>query len=152
MTIDSLDKQLVSLLRKDARQSSEALAKQLNVSASSVRRRVQKLVSDGVIRIIAYPDAGKIGTPLIVLLGFDVAHDRVDSVLNWLNSREEVSWLSVVSGRYDIMAAAWFASTDHLYHFLEKEVGALGGVVNTETFFCIHMVKAAGGALEKKPA
>ena len=43
-----LDERLIELLSQDARQGSEALAKRLNVSSSTVRRRISKLVNQGV--------------------------------------------------------------------------------------------------------
>jgi len=45
-----LDERLIELLSQDARQSSQALANQLNVSSSTVRRRISKLVKRGVLR------------------------------------------------------------------------------------------------------
>ena len=54
--IDSLDEQLINLLAKDAKQSSEVLARQLCVSSSTIRRRMKKLVQGGVLRITALPE------------------------------------------------------------------------------------------------
>ncbi|MFQ5874857.1 MAG: Lrp/AsnC family transcriptional regulator [Dehalococcoidia bacterium] len=62
---DSLDEQLVHLLEWDARQSSEALAKQLQVSPSTVRRRIRKLMQSGILRTVAFVDPTKLGFPLI---------------------------------------------------------------------------------------
>ena len=45
---ESLDERLTELLSQDARQSSQALATQLNVSSSTARRRISKLVKRGV--------------------------------------------------------------------------------------------------------
>jgi len=44
-----LDERLIELLSQDARQSSQALAKRLNVSSSTIRRRISKLVKRGVL-------------------------------------------------------------------------------------------------------
>ena len=44
-----LDERLIELLSQDARQNSQALAEQLNVSSSTIRRRISKLVKRGVL-------------------------------------------------------------------------------------------------------
>ena len=89
--LDSLDEQLLQLLEKDGRQSSEALAKQLRVSPSTIRRRVRKLIQSGVLCIVAVADPGKIGFPLAAVIAFDVAHDKLDLVMEKLSSRPEVT-------------------------------------------------------------
>jgi len=59
-SIDLTDQQLIRLLAEDARQTSEALAKQLGVNPSTVRHGLQKLTKDGVIRIVAHPKPKRI--------------------------------------------------------------------------------------------
>ena len=54
--VDSLDEQLISFLAQDARQTSQVLAGQLGVKPSMVRRRVQRLIKDEIIRIVARPE------------------------------------------------------------------------------------------------
>ena len=139
--VDSLDEKLIKLLGKDAQQRSEVLAKQLGVSSSTIRRRIEKLVKNKVIRIVARPEPTKLNLPLRVIFGFDVAHDKLNYIADRLSSREEVRWLAVTSGRFDIIAIMWFPSTEELYRFLEKEVGTLEGVRNTETFISLHVEK-----------
>lgn len=41
--INSIDRRLIELLGKDARQNSDELAKQLNVSSATVRRKLRML-------------------------------------------------------------------------------------------------------------
>lgn len=47
--LDRKDRELLSLLQRDCRQSQAALAAQLNLSESSVRRRIDVLRANGVI-------------------------------------------------------------------------------------------------------
>ncbi|MFC1941471.1 Lrp/AsnC family transcriptional regulator [Chloroflexota bacterium] len=139
--IDSLDKKLITLLEQDARQSIERLANQLGVSPSTISRRIEKLVKNNVIRIMARPEPTKINLPLSVIVAFDIAHDKLNSVTKILSSRQEVRWLAVTSGRFDIFALMWFPSTEELFHFMQDEVGKLEGVRNTETFISLQVVK-----------
>ncbi len=83
-SIDSNDEQLIYLLRKDGRQSSKALARQLKVSPSTVQRRIRKLVQDGTVRIAAVVDPTKSGLPLAVVATIDANYGKLESVVNEL--------------------------------------------------------------------
>jgi DNA-binding Lrp family transcriptional regulator len=48
--IDDVDGEIVALLRRDARRSHAAIGQEVGLSASAVKRRVDRLVRDGVIR------------------------------------------------------------------------------------------------------
>ncbi len=139
--IDALSKRLIKLLQDDARRSGDALAKELGVSSATVRRRVRALIKDDVMRIQAVLAPDKVGLPLAVVIAFDVAHDKLDSVMEFLADRPEVKWLSSCTGRFDIMAVAWFGSTEELSEFVQKQLIKLEGVRDSETFVCLQVKK-----------
>jgi len=90
--LDSLDEKLLQLLGQDARQSSDALAKQLKVSAATIRRRTRKLFQSKVIRVVAVADPNKIGFPIAVVVAFKVSHDKLESFMKMLVSEPKVIW------------------------------------------------------------
>ena len=139
---DSTDLRLIRLLQENAHRSSEALAKQLEVSSATVRRRIQTLIQKGIIRIVARADPSKIGYAVRAVCAFDIEHAHLDSVLEALNNRTEVHWLSAVSGRFDAIAVVWATSTDELYKLLD-EMGRIEGIKNMETFICLYVRKNA---------
>ena len=136
-----LDERLIELLSQDARQSSQTLAKQLNVSSSTVRRRISKLVKRGALRFAALAEPAEFGFYLRAIIAFDVEHDKVREVMELLSGRSEVKGLAATSGRFDVIALVWFTSTDGLFQFIESEVSKMEGVRNTETFICLHVEK-----------
>lgn len=139
--MDALDKRLIKILQKNARQSSEAIAKQLKVSPATVRRRVRKLIKENVLQIVAVVDPAKAGLPLSAVVAFDVEHNKLDSVLDSMSEQPEVVWASTTTGRFDICVLARFASTEDLSKFLEQRVTNIDGVTNSETFICLRTAK-----------
>ena len=135
--LDSLDEKLVQLLGQDARQSSDTLAKQLKVSAATIRRRARKLLQSGVMRIVAVADPNKIGFPVAVVVAFKVTHDKLESFLKILASQSKVIWSSITTGRFDIVTLMRFRSIDELSNFLRSGIASLEGLRNIETFFCL---------------
>ncbi len=140
--VDSLDRELISLLEQDANQTSEKLAEQLSVSPSTVRRRIQELLKRGVIRIVAIPEPKQVGFPLIAVIAFQISRENASSFIKTLGSREEVKFLGATTGRFDAIALMWFASTEQLHEFLEEDVGKIEGLKATETFICLHVEKS----------
>ena len=138
---DSLNTQLISLLEENANQTSEELARQLNVNSSTIRRRRKELIHQGSLHIIAIPEPKNIGVNMITIIAFQVQHEYLSSVLDTLKNREDVKCLYATSGRYDVMALMWFSSTEQLYKFMEEDITKLGGVKGTETFVCMHAAK-----------
>ncbi len=108
--IDLLDEQLIALLEKDASQVSRLLAKELGVDPSTVRRRVKKLIEEGVIHIGAIVDPDKVGTHFVAIVAFDIAHENIEAVLDFLVRQPQIRWLSATAGRFDAMAIIWFPS------------------------------------------
>ncbi len=139
--IDEIDKQIVRLLGQDARQSSETLAKQLNISAATVRRRLRDLMRRDLLRIIGVVNPASFGFPLLAVISLDVVHDKVTSTIEELSKKPEVSIVSTITGRYDIMIIARFGSTKDLSEFVSKELVKLDGIKNSETFICLEVKK-----------
>ncbi len=138
---DSIDEQLVRLLGQDARQNSETLAKQLKLSSATVRRRLRKLFRSDLLHIVGVIDPTKFGFPVAVVITLDVAHNKLESAMEALAKRPEVLWLSITTGRFDIIALAGFRSTNGLSEFVTKELAQLEGVRNSETFVCLDVKK-----------
>ncbi len=138
---DSIDEQIVKLLGRDARQNSEALAKQLNLSAATVRRRLRELIRNKSLRIVGVIDPTKFGLQVATVITLDVSHDKLASAMEWLANQPEIRWVSTTTGRYDIIAFGRFSSTDSLSKFLTDQLAEIEGVRNSETFLCLDVKK-----------
>ena len=138
---DSLDKQIILLLGQNAQQNSETLARQLNISSATVRRRVRKLIRSDLLRIIGVVDPANLGFPLAVLIVIDVDQHKIESVMDALVKRPEVGWASTTTGRFDIVIVAWFSSNDRLADYLKNVLGQMEGVRDSETLVCLEVKK-----------
>ena len=139
--LDALDEKLISVLKENARQSSEKLAKKLNVSPTTVRRRLKKLLRSGAVRMVALVEPSRAGISLLTIIAFDVEQDSLDSAVSYLNEQPEIKWISTTTGRFDIMVEAAFHSTADLSEFLQKKLAGIKGLKDTETFVCLEVKK-----------
>jgi Lrp/AsnC family transcriptional regulator, regulator for asnA, asnC and gidA len=137
----SIDEQLIKLLSQDTRQSSQKLAKQLNISPSTVRSRLRRLVKNENLHFIIAVDPVKAGLSVIVQILLDVEQDKIGQTLDALMDLDEVNYVSATSGRFDIIVYACFSSHRDLAGFLQNQLGKMEGVRDCETLICLDIKK-----------
>jgi Lrp/AsnC family leucine-responsive transcriptional regulator len=78
-SIDDLDKQLLSLVQKDALISTEALGAAVGLSSTAAKRRLNKLRKNGTIRnTVSVVDPKKLGYDIFTLVQVNLERDRRD--------------------------------------------------------------------------
>ena len=131
--MDDTDRQLISLLRRDARMSVAALAKKLGVSRGTVSNRLRKLEDEHVV--IGYtvqlrPDAEP--DHLRAWMWVLVEGNRSRQVVASLLGEPGVIALHDTNGRWDLLAELRAGSMPELSQLLER-VRLIKGIANTET-------------------
>jgi len=139
--MDLLDTQLIELLMKDANVSSTSLAKQLNVSSSTVRRRMNNLLAQEIIHVKATPNLEKFGLPVVAFISLEVSHEKIKSVLKALSEYPNAAWVGATSGLFNVRTVWWVSSTEQLYSLLESEIGKIDGINRIETSICLQIEK-----------
>ena len=143
--MDRLDVKIVTYLQKDGNSTNAGIARKVGVSEETVRRRLKKLTNDGFIKVVAVPNARKMGYESQVIIGVQVDADKVDEVAAALAEMPEITWVSVTTGSYDIFVWATLKSADALSEFLRMRVGQIRGVRKMETFINLALRKAEYG-------
>ena len=133
MALDETDRQLISLLRKDARLPVATLAAKLGVSRGTVSNRLRKLEDEQVI--VGYtlklrPDA----EPNLIRawMGVLIEGNQTRTVIASLLGEPGVAALHDTNGRWDLLAELRAGSMTELAGVLER-VRLIAGIRNTET-------------------
>ena len=143
--MDELDAKIIAMLQEDGRASNASIARNVDVSEGTVRRRLKRLVDDNFIQVIAMLNPGKMGFGAEALIGLQVDPDKVDEVSRAVSGLEEISWVAVTTGSYDIFAWATLESSESLGLFLRTRLGTIPGVRRTETFVSLSVKKRGYG-------
>lgn len=140
-TIDKLDKQIIALLQKDGRMAYLEIARQLSTAESTVRRRTERLVKEGFIKIAAVANPFKVGLPIVTLIGVDVDLQAVNAVADRLTAMPEVRYVGYSTGAHDLIIEALFPSNEALHVFLTEKLAKVKGIRKTETSIQLHIAK-----------
>ena len=129
---DDVDKRIIRILEKNAHQSSDKIARSLNVSSSTVRRRINRLIKEKVLRIQAVADPRYMGYAVAASIGLKVDNSRLKYISDYLIKKPNVLFLSLTTGRWDLSFMAWFQSIEDLSDFINTVLNPLEGIVDKE--------------------
>lgn len=139
--MDDTDRQLLSLLRDNARASVASLAKVLRVSRGTVQNRLAKLEADGTITgytVRLKPQAE--GHRIRAFMTVAVEGNRTAAVLAALRGDPAVSALHTTNGRWDMVAELQADSLEAFDSVLSR-IRLLEGIANTETSLLLSTSK-----------
>jgi Lrp/AsnC family transcriptional regulator for asnA, asnC and gidA len=140
--LDQLDRAIISQLQEDGRRPFRAIARSLGVGEGTVRFRATRLQEEGILRILALADPFALGYAVqasVLVRVTPTAHARVaDTLTEW----PEVMYLSSCAGSADLYMHIICRDHDDLWRLLAERLGAVEGVVGTETFMELRVHKA----------
>lgn len=151
--LDETDLRIIRLLQSDGRMTNMDVARALGMSEATVRKRVDRLISEKVIRVVALPDLAAVGYPLVVVVTLRVELGRVEQAGRAVAALPQVRWVSCTTGSFDLVLEAAFQSDEELWRFLTAELAAIPGIQATATAHVLRNFKSpAGWQLPSAPA
>ena len=139
--IDDIDRQIIATLKEDGRMPFAQIARRIGVSPGMVRQRFHRLVQDGVLQVVPVTNPTLMGYHMMALIGVRADGNRLREIARQLASFEEIIYLVICTGTYDILIEVICRDNAHLLQFLTERLRAVEGVRDTETFIYLEIVK-----------
>lgn len=138
--LDQLDRQILSILMKDAKIPYTDIAKQLEVSGGTVHVRMKKLEETGVVKAARLEvDESKLGYDIISFIGIFLEKSSLyNDVIEGINKIPEVVNAYYTTGNYSIFAKIICKDTNDLRTLLSERIQAIPGIQRTETFIALE--------------
>ncbi|ELY63421.1 HTH-type transcriptional regulator Lrp [Natronococcus jeotgali] len=115
MTYEHLDADLVNELLTDGRASLRSLAKELDVSVTTVSNHLSNLEEDGVIQgYTPIVDYDAIGYDVTAVMQLKVEGSALGEITKTLQDHDQMMSVYEVTGDYDIIAIGKFTDTDDM--------------------------------------
>jgi DNA-binding Lrp family transcriptional regulator len=142
--MDNLDREILDILRRDARTPYTEIADQVGTSEGTVRNRVEQLVEDGIIeRFTIATHRGNVKSMIEIRVGVDVDTGEIsDRLARW----QAVDFVWQVSGEEDIVLIVDAADTEGINELITR-ARELDEVVGTKTRLILD--ERVGEAIEE---
>jgi Lrp/AsnC family transcriptional regulator for asnA, asnC and gidA len=139
--LDDLDKAIIKALQLDGRRPYAQIGRQLQVPEATVRQRAERLIGRGVVQIVGVTDPLAMGFQQPALIGLKVDPGRLDRVAEEIAALEEVTYVVITAGRYDLFCEVVCEDNEHLLRVLTDRFAAIEGIRSTETLVELRFVK-----------
>ena len=138
--LDDVSKKIIEQLQEDGRRPYAAIAASVGLSEAAVRQRVQRLVRSGVMQIVAVTNPLHLGFTRQAMIGIKV-DGHLDPVVDAISDLDEVAYVVVTAGSFDVLAEVICEDDEHLLHIMNERIRTIDGVRSTETFVYLELAK-----------
>jgi Lrp/AsnC family transcriptional regulator for asnA, asnC and gidA len=140
VVLDDIDKAIIRELQLDGRTPYAKLGPAVGLSQAAVRQRVQRLIENGVMQVVAVTDPLMLGFTLEAMIGVEVDGD-LRAVASKVAQVDNVDYVVVTTGRFDLVVEVVCRDHEELLHLINDVIRAIPGVRATETFTYLHLEK-----------
>jgi Lrp/AsnC family transcriptional regulator for asnA, asnC and gidA len=138
--LDEVSKAIIAQLQQDGRRSYASIGKAVGLSEAAVRQRVQRLIEGGVMQIVAVTDPLQLGFARQAMVGVRVT-GALEPVADALSEIDEVDYVVLTAGGYDLLAEVVCESDEHLLDIISNRIRSIPGVAGTETLVYLKLRK-----------
>ncbi|MCB0705469.1 MAG: Lrp/AsnC family transcriptional regulator [Saprospiraceae bacterium] len=147
MIPDKIDRQILSLLQEDAKQTIKEIAAKLGLTTTPVHERIKRLEREGVIKgYRAMLDRRKIGLPLMAFCNVTLENHKAEYIEKFQEDvwhLEEVVECYHIAGLFDYLLKIVVADMDTYQFFVAKKLAAIENIGRVQSFFVMTDIKEA---------
>lgn len=119
--VSEIDKEIIEILKKNARASFAEIGRKISLSPSSVRERVQKLEDLGVIKAYNIKlNHAMLGSGLEVFVMLKIFDGKLNYILSEITTYPEVQEVFRITGPYNIHMRVALRDQLHLQEFIDE--------------------------------
>ena len=139
--LDETDLKIIDALRKDGRVAFTQIAEQLGVSPGMIRQRYSRLVDQGFLKIVAITNPVRMGFRTMAMIGIRADGSKLLEVADKISRLDEVIYMIIASGRFDIFAEVVCRDHEDLLRFITEKLSTIDGVRESESFMHLKIIK-----------
>ncbi len=139
--LDELDHRIIKAFGKDGRASNRQIATDLGVTEGTIRTRIKRLQTAGLIQFTVVKSFRMAGSPNLTMLGIHSDPGMVPELAKKISEIPEINCVVVLLGRFNLMAMGLFTSLEQAEDLVNARIRALPGIRRVEVSISIHTVK-----------
>lgn len=139
--LDHIDCEMIALLQKDGRIPNTEIAKKLGISEATVRTRLNRLIAEEYIQIVAVSNPLKLGFDIVGIIRIQVDIKKIKRITAELRKIKALWFIVQGTGGSDIYTEFVARSIDELNEMLYEKINTIDGVIRTETSLILKYIK-----------
>jgi Lrp/AsnC family transcriptional regulator for asnA, asnC and gidA len=139
--LDQIDCQMIELLQKDGRISNTEIAKQIGLSEATVRTRLQRLIKEEYIQIVAVSNPIKLGFKIVGNIRIYVEIKKMEKIIKELTKLKPLWFIVQTTGGTGIDTEFVVKSLDELNDLIFEKINKIDGIIRTETSLFLKYIK-----------
>lgn len=143
MQLDKVERQIILLLQKNGRMSYVEMAEHIGVAEGTIRRKVNRLVEEGIIKVAAVANPHAIGFDTPAIISIKTETGKVMEVAAELTRLPGVRFVALATGSFDVIIEGYWANNQELFHFLTQELSKVKGIREYNTSLVLQIMKQA---------
>ena len=135
MKLDDKDMDIMGLLKKNAKKTTQQISRELNIPITTVHNRIKKLESEGIIsKYTVVLNQKKLGKTISARLAIRVTKlaDQ-NKICNELLNLEAVDRVYQITGDHDIVAKVCLSDIEELHSLIMTQLRTMPEIQNTST-------------------
>ena len=143
--LDQIDCQMIELLQKDGRIPNTEIAKKLGVSEATVRSRLNRLIEEEYIQIVAVSNPMKLGFEIVGNIRIHVDIRKMDKIIKELKNLKPLWFIVQTTGGTGIDTEFVVKSLEELNELIFDKINKIDGIIRTETSLFLKYIKRQYG-------
>ena len=139
--LDPVDCQMIQLLQKDGRIPNTEIAKNMGISEATVRTRLNRLIDEKYIQIVAVSDPIKLGFDIVGNIRIHVEIKKMDKIIKELSKLKPLWFIVQTTGGTGIDTEFVVKSLDELNELIFENINKIDGIIKTETSLFLKYIK-----------
>ena len=139
--LDQIDCQMIELLQKDGRISNTDIAKEIGLSEATVRTRLNRLINDEFIQIVAVSNPIKLGFKIVGNIRIHVEIKKMEKIIKELKKLKPLWFIVQTTGGTGIDTEFVVKSLDELNALIFDKINKIDGIVRTDTSLFLNYIK-----------
>jgi DNA-binding Lrp family transcriptional regulator len=141
-SVDSIDLKIIRCLQDDPRAAYSTIARLVDVSETTAKRRVEDLIARRIIRPAMIANIYRLGYRTRATIGLKVSPNRIVQVAEELRSLPETAYVAFTSGEHNVTCLVAVQSLDALTRFMIETIATIDGINETHVMVVPRIIKS----------
>ncbi len=139
--MDDIDMQIIHILRRNGRTPTVEVARQLNVSEGTIRKRLRRLEKENIIQIVATSSINLLGFRQEMKVLLKTEPQKTREVIDKLKALSRVRYIAIVGGSFNVDMVVAFESDQAAARFLVDDLAQIEGISEVNAMPMLRVVK-----------